>query len=140
MELVRNFIKWFLYITISIFLVVTLTYKMYSVDTIPTDTLINILISGFLTTAVTVVIALRECKSKWTALLKYILHYIALCVVMCLCADWFGWYDLNLSGILSMSLSVAIVYAMSFGVYCLIDWKQAKDINKMLKEKYKDEE
>ena len=140
MELIRNFIKWFLYITISIFLVVTLTYKMYSADTIPTDTLINILISGFLTTAVTVVIALRECKSKWGSLLKYLIHYISLCVVMCLCGDWFGWYDLNLSGILSMSLSVAIVYAMSFGVYCLIDWKQAKDINKMLKEKYKDEE
>lgn len=139
MEILRNFIKWFLYITMSIFLVVTLSYKTYSVDTIPTDTLLYILISGFLTTAVTVLMALRECKSKWISLLKYILHYIALCVVMCLCANWFGWYDLNLSGILSMSLSVAIVYGLAFGVYCLTDLKQAKDINKLLQEKYKDE-
>ena len=140
MEILRNFIKWFLYITMSIFLVVTLSYKTYSVETIPTDTLLYILISGFLTTAVTVLMALRECKSKWISLLKYILHYIALCVVMCLCANWFGWYDLNLSGILSMSLSVAIVYGLAFGVYCLTDLKQAKDINKLLQEKYKDEE
>ncbi len=140
MEILRNFIKWFLYITMSIFLVVTLSYKMYSVDTIPTDTLLYILISGFLTTAVTVLIALRECKKRWTGILKYLIHYISLCIVMCLCGNWFGWYDLDLEGILSMSLSVAIVYAMSFGVYCLIDWKQAKDINKMLQKKYKDEE
>lgn len=140
MEILRNFIKWFLYITMSIFLVVTLTFERNFEDTIPADTLWHILISGFLTTAVTVLIALRECKSRWTSLLKYILHYIALCVVMIFCANWFGWYSLNLSGILSMSLSVAIVYALAFGVYCLTDLKQAKDINKLLQEKYKEEE
>lgn len=37
-----------------------------------------------------------------------------------------------------MAVDVVVVYLICFGVYYLVDLKQANDINKKLKEKYDD--
>ena len=52
----------------------------------------------------------------------------------------FGWMNFNLAGVLGMMIDVAVVYLIAFLTYWLIDLKQAEDINKKLREKYKEEE
>lgn len=139
MKKLSDFIKWYLYITISILLVVAIIFEFYYEDTIPADTLWQILISGFLTTAATVFIAFRECNRKSTSILKYLLHYVVLCIIMITLGNCFGWLTSGFSAIM-MAAAVATVYLLAFGIYYLIDLKQAKEISHKLKEMYGDEE
>lgn len=54
--------------------------------------------------------------------------------------EWFGWIDFDLFGIGMMAIDVGLVYLLVFIAYYIIDIKQAGEINKMLQEKYGDEE
>ncbi len=138
MKRLGEYIKWYVYITTSILVVCAVNSSISCEDTIPVETLWQILLSGFLTTLVTVLLIFRECNKKSTAIIRYFLHYILLCVVMIVCGKWFGWMDFDFSGIAMMVSSVAIVYLLSFGAYYIIDLKQASEINEKLKEKYSD--
>lgn len=131
-----EYIKWYMYITTSILIVCAVLFHISGEETIPVETLWQILLSGFLTTLVTVLPIFRECSRKSTAIIKHILHYVLLCAVMFLCGKWFGWMDFELEGIAMMAGAVAVVYLLSFGAYYMIELKQASDINRKLKEKY----
>ncbi len=48
--------------------------------------------------------------------------------------------DFDFSGIAKMIMNVGLVWCFVFVVYNMIDRKQAGEINKMLQEKYGDEE
>lgn len=140
MKRVSEFVKWYLYITSGILIVTAIGFAGNKVDSLPAETLWNILLSGFLTTLVTVLSVFVGTRSKAATIIKFLVHYLALCVVMVLCGSRFGWVSLNVEGVVTMMLSVAAVYILAFGAYCLIDLKQAKDINDKLKEKYGDDQ
>lgn len=140
MKRLSEFIKWYIYITISILAVCTVIFNILSDGTIPAATLWQILLSGFLTTVVTVLLTSGEWNKISTVIIRVILHYISLCIVMVLCGKGFGWLSFDFNGIALMAGAVAVVYVLSFGVYYIIDLKQADEINQRLKEKYSDEE
>ncbi len=136
MRVLKDFIKWYFYITTGILFVVAGNLALVGAEKIPGNTLWQILISGFITTLVTVTLLPREGKSKVPEWFGIILHYLGLCVTMVISGYWFGWINLNPAGICLMMVSVALVYIIVFGVYYLLDVKQADEINRKLKEKY----
>lgn len=140
MSVLKKFVKWFLYITTGILIVTCIIFALYDADALPKNTLWHILLSGFLTTGVTVLFCPEETGSKWRTSVGVILHYISLCVVMVVCGNWFGWIRFDLPGIALMFGAVAVVYLISFITYYIVDMKQAEAINQRLKEKYGDEE
>lgn len=140
MSILKKFARWFLYITTAILIVTSILFELYGVEALPKNTLWQILVAGFLTTLVTVLFSVEEITGKKRLIVGVFLHYVALCVVMIVCGNWFGWLSLNLPGILMMVICVAIVYSIVYVSYYLIDRKQAEKINQKLKEKYGDEE
>lgn len=139
MKKLGEYIKWYFYITTSILLVTAVIFKIYNPETLPGNTLWQILLSGFLTTTVTVFIVFIDCKSFVQSLIKYLCHYAALCAIMIFCGKKFGWINLDLPGTAMMAGAVAVVYLLSLGAYYIIDLRQADLINKRLKEKYEEE-
>jgi len=140
MKRFHDFIKWFLYITTGILIVCAVNYSFYRADTIPQNTLWQILLSGFVTALVTTVIMGKEITKKTEFLIRVSIHYLVLCAVMILLGHSFGWLNYDLPGILMMMVSVAVVYLLNFAVYYVIDSRQADEINRTLREKYQDEE
>ncbi|MBQ7775681.1 MAG: DUF3021 family protein [Lachnospiraceae bacterium] len=137
MRVLSDAIKWFLYITTGVVIVTAIIFTLVGMEEIPTNTLWKILLSGFLTTIVTVLFKPDEEGIRPGS---FLLHYIALCAVMSVCGICFGWISFSLAGILFMAVAVAVVYLISFAAYMLVDRKQAEEINKLLKEKYSEEE
>lgn len=136
MSILKKFVKWFLYITIAILIVTSIIFTIDGTECLPKATLWQILLSGFLTTLVTLIFSLEEKSS----IFRHILHYAVLSAVMIVCGNWFGWLNLSVAGIGMMLISVAVVYLIAFGVYYIVDMRQAEKINQKLKEKYGDEE
>ena len=140
MKKLFEFIKWFFYITTCVLFVCAANIQISGSETISAITLWQILLSGFLTALVTVILRPGEQDGGHIALIKIIVHYFVLCGVMIGCGYWFGWMGLNLNGILMMAVSVAVVYLMVFLAGYGLDKKQADEINKKLKGKYSDKE
>lgn len=140
MKRLSEVIKWFLYITTGILIVVSLSYTLAGEESVPTIALWYILLAGFLTTIVTVILVPGDDEKPLVGGLKMLLHYIALCVVMVICGTMFGWMTFCLEGVIMMCVDVALVYGICLFAYCIVDRKQADAINKKLKEKYGEEE
>lgn len=140
MKKIGDFIKWFCYIATSIAFVIACILNFYGKKQMPVAWLWEILFSAFLTTLITIGIACRNTETGLGTVSKYLLHYIALCVVMILCGNWFGWLSFNLSEIFMMLGAVAGVYLISISFYLIIDVRQANEINRKLKEKYDEKE
>lgn len=136
MRVLKEFVKWFLYITVGILIVCAVNFQLADAKSIPKETLWQILLSGFFTAGITVLLYPRDGSNKATFWVGILAHYLALCVIMILCGYWFGWLDFDLGGIVMMVVSVAAVYGITFLIYFLIDLKQADEINQKLKEKY----
>ena len=139
MRRLSDFIKWYTYITISILIVCAVVFTIYNTKSIPLVTLWQILLSGFLTTLVTVLSVLKEENRRWLLAVRHVLHYVLLCIIMIICGNFFGWMSLNFQGIAMMVGAVAVVYLLAFGAYCVTDLKQANEINQKLKEKYRED-
>ena len=140
MKKVFEFIKWFFYITTCVLFVCAANIQISGSETVPTITLWQILLSGFLTALVTVIFRPNEQDSGRDGMIKIIVHYFVLCGVMIGCGCRFGWMDLSLNGIAMMAVSVAVVYLLVFLAVYWLDKKQADEINKKLKGKYSDKE
>ena len=90
MKIISSFIKWYFYITTGILFVCAINMTLSREENIPSDTLWKILLSGFLTTVVTMFFLFRESDSKFVMGYRMILHYLALGIVMILSGRWFG--------------------------------------------------
>ncbi|HIS62546.1 MAG TPA: DUF3021 family protein [Candidatus Scybalomonas excrementigallinarum] len=139
MKIISSFIKWYFYITTGILFVCAINMTLSREENIPSDTLWKILLSGFLTTVVTMFFLFRESDSKFVMGYRMILHYLALGIVMILSGRWFGWLEFDISGIVMMLLSVAVVYFLTSFAYYILDRKEAQEINQKLNEKYHDD-
>lgn len=150
---IKNLVKWFLYISTGVLIVVAANMKIAGEDMIPADTLWQILLSALLTSLVTAVLYPGDDiyggrplflkaggNGKAVIFIRIFLHYAALCAVMLVCGQQFGWIRLNGAGVVLMLVSVAAVYLFAFLAYYIIDMKQADEINRRLKEKYGEEE
>lgn len=140
MKKILEFIKWFFYITTSVLFICAANQALFGEDTVFTQTLWNILLSGFITALVTTLLRPDKKDGGKIMIMKIIIHYIILCVVMIICGHWFGWMDFSLRDIIMMLVSVAIVYLIVFFAGFWIDLKRADEINQKLKEKYSDKE
>lgn len=139
MKIFSNFIKWFMYINTGVLIVTAINFPLAGVDSMPINTLWNILFSALITTIVTVCFCPRE-ERKVKMPLQYIVHYLTLCAVMIFVGNMFGWIHLSPGGVIMMMVDVALVYVIAFVVYYILDIRQADAINKKLKEIYGDEE
>lgn len=140
MKKLFEFIRWFLYITTCVLFVCAANIQISGNETVSTITLWQILLSGFLTSLVTVLLRPLEQDSSRVAVIRIIVHYFVLCGVMIACGCWFGWMNFNLKGIVMMIVSVAVVYLLVFLAGYWLDKKQADEINQKLKGKYNDKE
>ncbi len=140
MKSIGEYIKWFVYITVGIFLVCAISFTLEGEETIPVNTIWKVMLEGLVATLVTVQLQPQENDGKGKTWIKFALHYLSLCIIMCCFGIWFGWIRFSVKGIIVMSVDVAIVYALSTVIYYLVDVQQAKGINKVLQEKYGEEE
>lgn len=140
MDKIRDFLKCYLYITVGILIVIAISYAFSSEETVSADSFWQILLSGFLTTLVTVIFSPFREHIKVRIVAKFALHYVSLCLVMFICGSWFGWMTPNPAGAAIMMLDVGVVYLFVVAAVFLIDVSQAREINKRLQEKYGGEE
>lgn len=139
MKSLIHFVKFFLYITTGILFVCAVNLELAGADALPCDTLWQILLSGLLTTGITLLLFSGNKTAKGSYPARILIHYAALCLVMIFFGCHFGWINLNFRGILIMLVSVAVVYLITFFSYYLTDIKQAREINRKLTEKYGEE-
>lgn len=134
-------VEWFVFIAAGILIICAFHFSVFSDGgDIPGDTLLQILLSAFLTAVVTTVFILLEPVKKSSVIICTILHFCCLAGTMIVCGIRFGWIDFESFGIMDMLLSVAVVYVFVVVVYYILDKHRADQINRRLKEKYKDEE
>ena len=135
------FIEWFVFIATGILIICAVQFSLVSDGKdIPGDTLLQIIISAFLTAVVTAVFILIEPVKKSSVIICMILHFCFLNGIMILCGVRFGWIDFVSFGIMDMVISVVAVYAFVVAVYYILDKHHANQINHRLREKYKDDE
>ena len=138
MKKIFEFVKWFLYITTCVLFVCAANLLISGVDFVPADMLWQIMLSGFITALVTVLLGPGEQDGIRISVIKIFVHYVVLCGVMIACGYWFDWLELNPAGIIMMVISVAVVYLLVYLAGYWLDRKQADQINQKLKGKYKD--
>lgn len=129
-------VKWYFYITTSILMVTAVIFALSGAESLPAETLWQIILSGALTTLITVVMFYIDSKSMVGIILKYFFHYVTLSAVMIPLGIWFGWLHANLPGIIMMLVCVAAVYLLVVGAYYVVDLRAARKMNQRLKEKY----
>jgi len=139
MKTFGNFVKWFLYITVGIMVVCGVSYSLAGVEQVSVNIFWMILFSAFATTLATVLFLPGEKDGKTKSCVKFVLHYIAVWVIMSFLGVWFGWIHFDVTGIVMMAIYVGIVYLLTFISHYIIDIKQADEINRVLQEKFGDE-
>jgi len=140
MRKILEFIKMFFYITTSVLLMTAVSVTLSGEEMVYSDVLWDILLAGFLTAIVTVIFGPAGDEKPVLMWAKMGVHYVALCVVMCILGGMFGWMPLGVKGVVVMCADVALVYAIVFVACIILDKRQADAINKKLKEKYGEEE
>lgn len=138
MKKVFEFIRWFFYITTCVLFVCAANVQISGTKVVSTIMLWEILLTGLITSIVTVLLRPGEWDSVRISIIKIIVHYLVLCGVMIVCGCWFDWMALNAQGIVMMMISVAVVYLLVYSAGYLLDRKQADEINQRLKGKYRD--
>lgn len=136
MKYITEIIKYFAFITTGIVVLMIVIMLIQGDDGISLYTLAEIPCSGLVTSAVTVFLFPSEVQSRKIYLLRILLHYIALCVVMTAMGVFFGWINFDMSGILLMTVSVAVIYAFTFGIAYITSKNDADEINQALKDKH----
>ncbi len=137
MKFFKSFLSFFCTITTAITIVVSLNYLTADAE-LSKYILFHILIAGFVTALITALVYSFNFRTSAQAVIATVLHYIALCAVMIWLGAWFDWLEFNAMGVLSMSFSVAIVYAIVFAISYIQMKTEADDMNKALEERNKE--
>lgn len=137
MKKLNLFVKYFFYITAGVVLITAASFSMSDAQALPKNTLWQILCSAALTAGVTALLTPQNCRTACEFVLRGTLHYAALSAVMIVCGHSFGWIEYTFRGIAGMLLSVALVYVFTVFAYYIVDRRDADEINRRLREKYK---
>ena len=140
MKFLKDFVRWFFYISTAVLFICAVDFSLWGGDLIPKSTLWQILLSGFLTAALTVLLFPGEGGSRARIFFQCLAHYGALCAVMIVSGHQFGWLEYSFGGIAMMLVSVAGVYVICLGLHYLVDLRYADKINRRLQEKYGEKE
>lgn len=134
MRFVKSFIEWFTTITTAILMVCALTIGLNG-SGIPSTFLRDLLIAGAVTALVTTAIFYHEYGTVKTFLVASVLHYLLLCVIMVVIGGMFGWINMNVPGIVMMSVDVAVVYGIVLLFTYVLCKKEADELNQALRER-----
>lgn len=135
-KIFTEFVKYFMNITTGILIICAV--NSFGTEMLSGKVLWQILIAGAGTALLTTIIYNKEVSTTKGFVLMTAVHYILLCVIMIIIGITFDWMSFNLSGIIMMVISVALVYVFTFFGRYIIDKKEADSFNKALKNKYKD--
>lgn len=135
MKKLLTYCNCFTYITTGIVLVCAADFWLLNNGEVPGNALWHILLSALVTTVITVLIAPWDSGKTKEFVIRTAIHYICLCIVMTVFARWFGWVDLDAEGIITMAVSVAVVYAFTFFLSYIAGIKQTSEINRALERK-----
>lgn len=138
MKKLRNFIECFVCVTTGIVLICAFVYSSQP-DALTGDTMWQILLSAALCALSTTLFFPYEPSGKLRFWLGIGLHFVSLCVIMIVCGRWFGWVGPSVWDGVIMVGHVMLVYGFTTGVSCLLEVKQAADMDRQLQEKYHSE-
>ena len=135
MRYITDIIKYFTFITTGIVILFIVIMLKNGNDGLYLSTLIKMPCAGLVTSVVTVFLYPSEVHSKKGYLLRVLLHYVTLCIVMITMGLLFDWISFNISEILGMTVSVALIYAFTFTVSYITSKNDADEMNRILKNK-----
>lgn len=138
MRKIRIFMECFLAVTTGIVLIAAFAYSGHP-EALTPDTMWQILLSAALCALSTTLFFPDEYHGKVRFWLGIGLHFVSLCAIMIVCGRWFGWVGPSVWDAAVMVIYVVIVYAFTTGVTCLLEVKQAADMDRQLQEKYHSE-
>ena len=137
MKKTRQFIECFVTVATGILIIAAFIYPSQPEKLTPT-TLRQILLSAGLCALATVLFFPDENASKMRIVVGISLHFVSLCAIMTLCGRWFGWIDESFVAAAAMVGYVVIVYAFTTGITCIMEKRQAAELNARLKENFPD--
>jgi hypothetical protein len=138
MNKIRQFIECFVTVTTGILIIAALTFPSTPEALVPA-TLWQILLCAGLCSLVTVVFFPDENASKLRIWAGIALHFISLCAIMICCGRWFGWVGPGIGHALIMIGEVFLVYAFTTGTTCIMEKRQAAEMNDQLRKNYPSE-
>lgn len=136
----KEFLKFFLYITTGITIITAISYSFYDAESLPANTLWYIVGSGAVSSFVTVLFAPKSMENMKKFVTKTILHYLALCVVIASFGIKIGWFSASVLGVVTAFVDVGLVYAIVFVSFYITDVRQAQKINEKLAQRYSNPE
>ena len=139
MNRLRFFIQCFLAVTTGIVILCAVLYPN-NPEALTPNTLWQILLSAGLCALSTALFYPGENASTLRIGLGLGLHFVSLCVIMVICGRWFGWIGNSFLAGTVMVGYVILVYGFVTGTNYLLERKQAKELNRKLKEKYPQEQ
>ncbi len=82
----------------------------------------------------------RKPMKKIVNILLTVGHFLGLYAIVYCCGTWFGWFEASLDGLLSVLISVAIVYAFTTVIHMILVKKETDDLNEALKKYGKEDD
>ncbi len=142
MKFIKSLLSFFCTITTAIVFIININFLTVDYTIISKHIMLHILLASFTTALVTAIFfsfAEKYSHHLFPGIVGTILHFLSLCAVMFVFGVlWFGWFELSFEGILSMVISVAIVYVIVYGVSYILMKREADELNRALKERTKE--
>ena len=135
MRFITDLIRYFVYITTGILFVFITILLINGGSGISLQTLIEIPCAALATALVTVFIYSKEAVMKREFYIRMTVHYLLLCFIMVILGTVFGWIEFNISGVITIVISTAAIYAFTFAGAYLSSKSDAKKLNKALQSK-----
>lgn len=129
-----DLLKWFVIINTAIMLVVWISIFRY--DTIWVEIIPQIFCASLATSLVTTIVFSINPKKPMGVPVRILLgvgHYIVLCAIIMGLGSLFNWFDLSLSGALTVAGSVAAVYFITALISYLLSKNEADEMTNALK-------
>lgn len=135
MKFITDLIRYFVYITTGILFVFITILLLNGSSGISLQMLIEIPCTSLATALVTVLIISKETIMKREFYIRMAVHYLLLCLTVIFLGTTFGWIEFNISGVITIVISTAMVYAFTFAGTYLSSKSDAKKLNKALQSK-----
>ena len=135
MKFFKGFLSFFTTITTAIAAVVGIACLTSSVENCPPYITLQIIGAGALTALITAAVYSFEFKSRKHFIIMTAVHYVLLCGAMDVIGIMFGWISADVSGIVLMSVYVAVVYVIVYTITYILMKKEADELNRALSER-----
>lgn len=135
-----DLLKWFLIINTGIMVIVWI--NLFKYDEIWTAIFPQIFAASFLTSLVTMgffSINPRKPISVPVRILLILTHYLLLCIIIMTLGNIFNWFELSVTGCITVALSVAGVYLIATVISIILSKSEADEMTRALKN-FNDEE